>query len=558
MLNFVRKHFQKLFFTTFILLWIFLFWKCRYGYGQTDESLYITIPYRILKGDNYLIHEWNLTQLSSIFVLPILKVYLLLFHNTTGIILHFRYIFTFIWGISALYIYFRLKTISKIGASLATLLYFIYTPFSIMALSYNSMGIMFLSTSLVTLISSKNNSAFLQIVAGILFACSILCCPYLLFVYIIYTLFVICNYFIKKDKTAYILRWKYNTLGTLIMFTIFCLIVITPITQNIELLNLTIPSMLNDPHIDISFLRQLYLYFYTIVFSTPLSPILIILSVIIIILSKFRSSLRHILFPAIIVLSIIMQLAFLFNTPYINLVMFAPNIIGIFCYINSKNKTIQRIFWWMLFPGLLYTFCINLSSDQYFYAISSASTVSSIASLVILTIYIKENYEEFNIKSSIAFIITILFLFIQLFSEIYLRYNTVFWEKSISTQNKMVEFGAEKGLLVTQEKLDYYTIIYSDMKSINNNPEINSVLFYSTQTIMYLDAEKEFGTYSPWLSGLGINTINRLLEYYSINPDKMPDVIYAPEDLNGLEVFTSLGYEVTYSDNNICTLIKEQ
>jgi len=52
----------------FLLSAILVFWKCRYGFANIDESFYLTIPYRLYQGDALFAHEWHLSQMSLMLI----------------------------------------------------------------------------------------------------------------------------------------------------------------------------------------------------------------------------------------------------------------------------------------------------------------------------------------------------------------------------------------------------------------------------------------------------------------------------------------------------------
>ena len=159
-----------------IILFLFLLWKCKIGFANIDESFYLTIPYRLCRGDGLIIHEWHLSQLSGFLLFPIMRIYLGIVRSTEGILLNFRYIFTFLWTVSACFVFYRLKSISLLGAMVSSICYMLYTPFGIMALSYNSMGIMLMLISCIIVVTSLKCVRQQYCIAGILFAGAVLCC----------------------------------------------------------------------------------------------------------------------------------------------------------------------------------------------------------------------------------------------------------------------------------------------------------------------------------------------------------------------------------------------
>ncbi len=82
---------------------LFLLWKWKYGFGNIDECFYLTIPLRLCQGDSLVGQEWHLSLLSSIFLVVPMKLQLMLWGGTEGVVLHFRYLFTFAWITSGLF-----------------------------------------------------------------------------------------------------------------------------------------------------------------------------------------------------------------------------------------------------------------------------------------------------------------------------------------------------------------------------------------------------------------------------------------------------------------------
>ena len=119
----IRKNQKKvygpiLYAILYVCTMAFLLWKCRFGFGNIDESFYLTIPYRLCQGDGLLLHEWHLSQLSGFLLLPAMKAYLAVFGSTTGIILSFRILFTVAWGMAALFFTFVCGSFRSLQLSL--------------------------------------------------------------------------------------------------------------------------------------------------------------------------------------------------------------------------------------------------------------------------------------------------------------------------------------------------------------------------------------------------------------------------------------------------------
>lgn len=154
---------------------------------KADEAFYLTIPRRLLAGDMLLAHEWHPSQLVSLILLPLVKFHDLIFSSNEGLIIHFRYLYLLLNTFVAITIYIKLNSFSYLGAALASISYYIFTPWSIMTLSYNTLGLMlFILCSLFLLNKNKSNLIF----SGLFFALEVLCNPYMIILFILYSILV--------------------------------------------------------------------------------------------------------------------------------------------------------------------------------------------------------------------------------------------------------------------------------------------------------------------------------------------------------------------------------
>ena len=178
---------------------IFAFWKCSYGFGGNDEAFYLTTAHRLSLGDIFIQDEWHLSQLSGFLVLPIVSLYRLIMGSTEGILLTMRFLYVILHAAVSVFIYRKLKNYGYLSV-FAAILYFIFTPYDIMALSYNTMALELLVLTGI-LISTENKEKKLPfILSGLTFAGAVLCCPYLAAVYLIYVICVIVHIILSKTN----------------------------------------------------------------------------------------------------------------------------------------------------------------------------------------------------------------------------------------------------------------------------------------------------------------------------------------------------------------------
>ncbi|MBQ6425521.1 MAG: hypothetical protein IJJ92_01790 [Clostridia bacterium] len=512
-----------------IALSIFLFWKCRYGYANADETFFIAVPFRLCRGDSLFVHEWNPAQLFSFLLYPAVRLFLGFMGSTEGILLAFRYLFTISWILCAIFIVYRFRFISLQGGMLASILFLLFTPSGIMALSYNSMGIMLVLATCIILATAKTRIAFQHCIAGILFAGAVLCCPYLVFLYLFFTIIII---ILGIKKKWLIKEWLFFSFGCLILFVVFLLFLLNRarLSDIIEAL----PQLLKHPtHAYTPLHLQIYKFIKTILYCNSIFDWGLLFAVLTMIISRIVKD----KFVGLAVLSLIviaLQVAFLVEDPFINHVMFPINIIAPFFLLHTSHyaKDLRNIFLTFWLPGALYTFCIFLSSDTGFFAISAASSVMTVATVIMLCKYLSGSFCEMKSRYTACIIIVALTLLIgvQFGEELWFRYSYVFWEdQGVRGQTVCAQSGPEKGILMTPQRFKKYTILEQDMSIIRSDSAIKNLLVLSSTSHGYLLADKNMSTYSAWLGNVNDNSISQLDTYFSMNPDKTPDGIFIEE-----------------------------
>ena len=114
----------------------------------------------------------------------------------------------------------------------------------------------------------------------------------------------------------------------------------------------------------------------------------------------------------------------------------------------------------------------------------------------------------------------------------------------MKAQTVIATSGPERGIIMTQSRLDNYKKTEQDVNAILKDTRIRSVLFLSKNTIPYLSAQKEIASFSAWLSNVNDTSVSRLDLYYRLHPNKIPDVIYVEaENKKYIEHFTWNGYQ---------------
>ena len=192
-------------------------WKCRIGIGSSDEHFYITLGYRLFQGDALFYDDWHIAQMIGVFIAPLVAIYHAFAGSMDEIVLFMRVMYSVFTLAVGLAFYFRFRKYG-IRAAAAAILYMLFTPFNIMALSYNTMSVGFLIFSSCIFPEDGQNKVMLAL-SGLLFSWAVLNTPYLAFLYIGFTIYALVRH--QKYKKT----WLYFSSGVLLAAGVFLALV---------------------------------------------------------------------------------------------------------------------------------------------------------------------------------------------------------------------------------------------------------------------------------------------------------------------------------------------
>lgn len=525
---------------------IFAFWKCVYGFGGNDEAFYLTVPQRFNMGDALIKDEWHLSQLSGFLLMPFVWLFTTITGSTQGIILAARVLYIIFHATVSIIIYLRIRKYGYVSV-FASVLYFIFTPYDIMAMSYNTMGLDFVTLAGVIMGTASYKKKLPLIISGVVFAAAVLCCPYLAVAYILYGICVLIHTFIKNKDTKFILKselfagktFLFFSIGIFALAAVFLIFALTRVSvkEIIEYL----PYLMTDPeHPQIALSTRFSMYFSSIYnchshFKIALFSYLAMMLVMIIDRKrKYHRSLYLIVTTAIVIFCYVLLLPQLTYATY-NAIMFPLIFIGITSYILCENKP-KPLFASLFVLGIIYSFAICFSSNQYFYVISMVITSSNIASYVFLAQLLKEmKTSQDNIEYAVwvkrgSFLFVAFMIFLQGAFQITVKAEHCFWESgNTSNLTAQIQNGPAKGIYTNANNCNTYEQIYSDLQYYKSKPK-DKILFLTAKTWCYLATEFPYGTLSAWISGENNSSVERLRTYYGVNPEEIPKYIYIPKD----------------------------
>lgn len=492
--------------------------KCRYGFAYYDESFYLATARRFWNGDAPVAQEWNLAQFFALFTAPLVGLVETLAGGTRGILLTFRYLYVAVQTAAAVFVYLRLRALAPVGAALASIAFLLFAPYNISALSYNSLGILFLTLAGILLATMERHKILQTVLAGVFFAAAVLCCPFLTLGYLVLVGLWACH---RKLATGWFAPFTAGVGGLAVVF----LTVVFTRTGPILFLK-GLKTMLQSTD------RSSESFGAGVLFCTPGAPVLFaLLAVLALVCWRDTSRRRHGAWylAASCGVALGFQLSFWLTNPYLNFFMFSINLCAPFAVFTCGQQTDRRLLRWLWAPGMVYAFAISLASNQKFYAISSASTVATVASVVLLARAFASLRGEKDAAARLALGAVALVLAVQLVSEAVVRWYTVFWQEEPARLTVLLTDGPEAGLYTDEELAAEYNALLADVAPLGELQSDQQVLFVSRHSWLYLTTPAQVGGFSTWMQlndGIREKTKDQLSLYYDRMPEKQPDAVY--------------------------------
>jgi len=562
--NILRKPNRKeiVFAAFFLAVLVFNIWRAPYGEVWDDEAYYLTVPYRMMQGDSFLVHEWSMGQMFGFILLPLVKLYVAVFQSTDGIYLASRYAYVVTHTLTSLYIFLRLRNINFSAAAVSALIYFIFSYGNLMTLNYNTMGIGLMLICWLTMAMSRGK-AWEYMLSGLCFAAAVLCSPFLVMVYLAYTLAVL---IIKGTKKQAVVLGDALLVRSWLLFTASCAILATAfflrtiLNGDFLMIFRTLPELLQEDYHPRTgtfwFIREFIAafskqngYFWQVLAGS--------LVLCLVIAMDRRAKGRRALY-----LIAAACLAGLFALPYVlmyrevNYLLFPVNILGFFAYLLCEKKN-YRLFWLMYVPGAIYWLAINMASNLGLLAISGASAVNIPASMVFVFELISELREDagagrgfMRLVCNVAALCSVGVVLMCTAVMLDTRMERAVFSDPIDTLTERIEMGAAKGVICTPEQKALYEGEYTALAPLREKAE-GKVLYFDRNSIRHIEDEKINAHHNMWFAYKSIENAEAKLEiYWELLPERKPDYIYLnDEGLSDPEVYnmfcTAFDYDYT-------------
>lgn len=553
----------------FAAVWIYYIITVRYSSYFADETSFIAIAARFVHGDRPAIDEWNLAQLSCLFLCLPYKIFVAIRGSSTGIVLCFRYMFLAFNAFFYWYMYSRVRAYTWVGLT-ATLLFSIYVPIGFFSCNFHTMAIRLLMIVCLILFSEKQRRASL-VCAGFLLACSVLYQPGFALLYVLYSVAVWIRSLCQKkgkpvsdvfDSCFHMRAWTHVTLGVLLCSVIFFTWLF--IRCGFREFFAFLPNMLTDPAFDISEDGNVrgFLFRKIATAAQIYSPVCWAPAILLLALSaayacgKFgakRNAVRTALFGvgcAVWILSCILPFRpaslhreLLFTTYPAPMLWF-----GLECFLLCEQKNKKFLFFWGV--ALLSSLCADFLSNI---TLSLGSPIAYIADLVFFTDLVRElraEQSDRKIKNtarmrerkkaktldvSVRALSKATCVCFAVWSAFILFFGNVFLPGYYMLYNPLFSFpvrceaGPSRGICYPEGYGNYYGAKLADIDTIKEKQPKNLYICGAAPEL-YLYADLPYATYSPITLQNAQQLVGRHVQYWKLHPERLPDCIYIPFD----------------------------
>ena len=549
-LEFVKKHKDIIACTGILFFSFFLLRSAFYGTSSPDESFYLTIPYRIIKGDLFLIDEWHASQFSAFLLYLPMKLFLMVNGSTDGIILFFRCLFVLCQTLVSYFTFFKLKKYGTLPAFLSSVVFLLYVTETVNMLDYYTMSLMGFQVTALVLFCSDKLTAPKLIFAGIVFACVVVAQPFNCAIYFIYTVSVLIFMVIKKKKSIsecckkYLsLRcWLLITTGIIAVASVFFAFVLSRMSLYDFFGNLSTIFGGHDHTLPFADTGKTDMFSYLTIIKTliRIAPIGFYISVVLavfLIFDRKNTQRRNIrLFISLIAIVLLIAESAVISSTDMIATLFRPYILFVLTFASlmlSKKKDTNLIL--IAFSGIAYVIFLGVISQ----ALDYVGVIGLVISNTALAPSLKQLFEEISSKRTdengrikpyntitkiLCGICALVFVF-DIISGIAIKLTDDTMALGIERQTVIAEEklnkGPLKGINVTSKAAETYYNIIKDTEEMKNN-SCEKILVANLTPWIYFCFDDSPATFTTWY----IEEEFDLYDDYYENKQRIPQCIY--------------------------------
>jgi len=526
---------------------LFLIWRAQYGFCFNDEPFCVTLAQRMFQGDALIADEWHGVQNFGPVLLPFYALFRLFSPTNEGILLFLRYVYCVLWWSVCTGVFWVLRR--RFRGAVFTFFYLVlFSPLDYMSMSYTSLGLMavlLICCVLLGIPAEKERFGWGNVlVFSFLWVVLTLCSPFMAVGYVLLLLGALAGaLFEKKRRSDSFFCRNLFQLGAKSVFPVaVCAVVYLAVFvfSRAELGRVleNFPYIFADPEHNAVSVVEAVLDLPYYIFKQ--FPVFIAVSALVFACGMVFPCKRY----RIWLFGLCAALFFYGQAVYLrdiwgelNLQMLYVAILGAVAFALLEKKP-YKLFIIFYGAGFGYAFFNNLTSNTQMMAISMSLSVAGAGGMVCIWALLREflaQYHGRKVVQSVAFVLLIGVLTVQLSCELYTRLHRTYWDGALPELTQTISCGAARGLKTTAENAQAYQTQYQNLTWLLAQTETEGKRFLSCTSApyLYLDADLEFAAFSAWSFGYDGWLDERILAYQQVNPERMPDLIYcdAEEDI---------------------------
>ncbi len=552
-----RKKQHLIFAGIFLLLQILLIVRSFYGFNTADEMYFIGTSERIFRGEKVLIDEWNPTQqLCSFLLHPIYCLIRLMLGSTEGIVMASRFLYLAFAAAVSIFLYLRFQR-RGYGSFGPSLLFLIFAPFSICAMSYNTLEFAILTVLVGVLSADMEHSVPEYILCGILMAIVVLANPYAMLMVVGYG--VLCLVITLRNRrkdlpTEGVLQFQnflWMCVGAAILLALFLLFIFQRGTFAEMLAN--VPHILGDSEHQQSYLYKTQRYF-ELIFKNYKYMFLGLGAVYLATALDKKRCEHGVLYMALASLAVVPYLiyyGFIFDHIMVNYQMLPLAFWCLEAYLVTRDKDKRLMYGWYL-PVAIFTMIVQYATNTGIVTLSIAWGTCSYVGLMFVAqwlgeIRVQKTAQKRN-TARLACVLVCGVLLLQFAGTFFLRMTYAWGDKRVWALTEQMESGPLKGVYTNPEDAQWYEEVLAELDMLDLTEE-DQLMVFGVAPWIYLHVDAGCGNYSTWQVHQDSAYI---WEYYKLHPEKFPDVIYVAhwkeefETCELTEPFREMGYEIVY------------
>ena len=390
-----RQRQHLIFIGLFLILELIFVWRSFYGFNTADEMYFIGTSERIFRGEKILIDEWNPTQqLCTFLIHPIYCLIRLALGSTEGIVMASRFLYLAYSAVLTLFFYLRFQRRGYASFG-PVFLFLIFAPFSICAMSYNSIEFGILPVLLAVLSAKMEHSVPEYILCGILIAVIVLANPFAILMYAVYGLICLgASLYGRKTgrQPEGALRFRnflWMTLGAGLILVLFLAFVFQRGSLSEVLAN--VPHIVGDSEHQHDYWYKTWRYFELCFknYKYMFLALFVVYGATLIDRRRCRHGLIYMILASAAVLPYLIYYGFIFEHITVNYQMLPLAFWCLEAYLVTEHKD-RRLFYWWYLPAMIFTLIVQYATNTGIVTLSVAYGMCSCVGLMFAADWLKE------------------------------------------------------------------------------------------------------------------------------------------------------------------------